>query len=85
MKFDFLQVKKRKIKGHGADDIGDFEIKGEIKHGEVEFEKRYHGKHTVHYKGELHDDKTIVGHWKIPEYGLEDAFEISRAHHHDSY
>lgn len=43
MTFETLKVKKSKIRGHGHDAIGEFEIKGKVKHGEVEFTKQYIG------------------------------------------
>ena len=73
MIFETLKVKKTKIRGHGTDPNGEFEIKGKIKHGEVEFTKQYIGKHAVQYTGNL-DGHTISGHWSIPEYNLKDEF-----------
>lgn len=69
MIFETLKVKKSKIRGHGSDVNGDFEIKGKINHDEVEFTKQYIGKHAVHYSGKL-EGHTLSGNWSIPEYGL---------------
>ena len=43
MQFDVLKIMKKKIKGEGHDGVGLFEIKGKVKHDEVEFTKQYIG------------------------------------------
>lgn len=53
MHFKKLSIKGEKIKGKGKDDIGKFSLKGKFYGSthQVEFEKKYKGKHTVHYHG----------------------------------
>ena len=47
MTFDTFKIKKTKIRGHGSDANGEFEIKGKVDHDKVEFTKQYIGKHAV--------------------------------------
>lgn len=79
MKLGSLKIKGEKISGRGEDVNGHFLIDGRIApHGELEFQKQYIGKHTVHYKGTL-NYLVITGTWAIPDYGIGDAFMLSRA------
>ena len=73
-----IKFKKGTISGQGQDEVGKFQINGHISpSGELEFTKAYEGKHTVHYKGQR-SYRVIRGHWSIPQYGISDAFEISK-------
>jgi outer membrane receptor for ferrienterochelin and colicin len=82
MKFEVLKINKKKIRGEGHDENGQFEIKGKISHDEVKFTKQYHGAHAVEYSGKLEGHK-LHGYWSIPSLGMQDAFEITRLHSGD--
>ena len=71
MQFDVLKIMKKKIKGEGHDGVGLFEIKGKVKHDEVEFTKQYIGQHAVEYSGKL-EGHTVTGYWSIPSMALQD-------------
>ncbi len=71
MKFDVLKIKKKKIKGEGHDEVGQFKINGRVNHDEVEFSKEYVGKHTVEYSGKL-EGHTLSGNWSIASFGMQD-------------
>ena len=79
MIFETLKIKKSKIRGHGSDVNGEFEIKGKVDHDKVEFTKQYIGKHAVEYSGTL-EGHTIRGKWSISSFGLEDEFELKKQH-----
>jgi len=55
-----------KIKGKGKDEVGKFKIKGHFNAhtGEVRFEKKYKGKHSVDYKGHFRGSD-VVGQWSV--------------------
>ena len=51
MSFDKFFVEDGIIKGMGVDTVGEFDIEGTVKNGEVYFDKQYRGQHNVIYKG----------------------------------
>lgn len=79
MIFETLKIKKSKIRGHGSDVNGEFEIKGKVDHDKVEFTKQYIGQHAVEYSGTL-EGHTLSGKWSISSFGLEDEFELKKQH-----
>ena len=69
MHFNSLHISPHgKIVGSGSDRVGRFTIKGNVyKRKQVDFVKRYVGKHSVHYKGKLVNGR-ITGRWNIGRY-----------------
>jgi len=56
-----------KIWGSGSDNVGNFQISGNMKpHNQrLSFHKQYQGAHTVEYKGRM-EGNHITGNWEIP-------------------
>merc|ERR1712228_106634 len=77
-----LKISKRSIKGSGRDELGSFIINGSFRGSDwsaanasqFEFDKTYHGKHSVKYQGHLHDDLSMQGFWIIPSLKLGGFF-----------
>ena len=83
MAFDLFVVRKKLklIKGHGRDDVGEFDINGIVEDNEkdIKFIKYYLGAHFVTYEGKLENGKKkITGKWTLED-GMSDSFEITRA------
>ena len=72
-----------RMSGAGADDIGDFVIRGsyDASTKEVWWTKVYPGSHSVHYKG-YREIKGIWGLWEIPPVAT-DGFHIWPRSHGD--
>ena len=55
------------VSGDGSDAVGGFSLNGQLQNGWMHFKKHYHGKHTVDYKGQCHDNSGwFRGNWEIP-------------------
>jgi hypothetical protein len=54
------------MQGHGVDRVGSFSMEGtyDATTGDCEWTKRYHGRHSVYYKG-INDGHGIWGVWEI--------------------
>lgn len=52
------------MKGHGTDDVGEFDINGYDKDGVIKFFKKYIDQHTVEYTGKL-EGTVISGNWEV--------------------
>ena len=55
------------ITGKGSDPVGQFTINGTKKGDEVNFMKKYTGKHVVAYQGKQDKEGKITGSWLIPK------------------
>ena len=68
-----VTMERSAIRGSRRDDLGNFSIVGAFcgsdwsapNASEFEFNKSYPGKHTVQFKGHLHDDLTTQDKWEI--------------------
>ena len=74
MTFDELVISDGIIIGKGSDEVGEFYINGYVKGTKINFIKKYHGKHTVLYKGHIDDKNVIKGKWQLE--AMEDNFEL---------
>ena len=86
MHLDSLKFRDGKVSGRGEDNVGTFDIKGQIeKNGHLWFVKQYHGKHAVRYEG-VRNYHEIHGRWKIEAYHMEDSFHLTKVYSdkHDS-
>jgi hypothetical protein len=78
-----LNIFNNQVKGHGADEVGNFTINGDWNpNGNVAFVKQYIGKHNVHYEG-TYDGVRVQGQWKIPSANMCDAFMIEKMYPYD--
>ena len=77
----------RTIKGSGNDEIGDFDIHGELNlaasknHFNVDFVKIYRSAHSIYYKAtiEVTNTTSMSGHWYFTKNGQpEDEFLLNR-------
>lgn len=67
------------IEGEGSDEVGDFEFRGNF-NGEgnkVRFEKRYIGKHSIYYEGDVTmEPASIEGSWGFEPGSHDGTFKI---------
>jgi len=61
-----MRVSEFGVFGTGSDDVGDFNIRGDVQDNYVSFAKTYIGAHTVLYHGYMENMNEIKGEWKIP-------------------
>lgn len=76
MSFTALIVKDGAVLGNGTDEVGDFNIVGHYNLTKVKFIKKYHGKHTVEYRGLFDGPNKIQGKWSIG--GTSDDFTLEK-------
>ena len=76
MKLHSFKVEDNTINGSGVDEIGEFEINGNIDGDDVKFMKQYKNMHPVEYQGKFNDEKTVIeGNWYLG-LDLTDKFKI---------
>lgn len=75
MEFKPLLVKDGVVQGHGSDAVGEFHIFGHHNEKKVKFIKQYIGKHSVEYKGHVHNGTKLTGKWEVS--GLTGDFELN--------
>jgi hypothetical protein len=80
MIIEHMNIFNDKIKGKGADEVGEFIVNGDSKYGKISFVKQYIGKHSVSYEGTTQDERRIEGKWSItsPTSNISDAFVLER-------
>ena len=68
MKFDnMIMEQDGALRGSGSDAVGGFNLSGHCsENGHTEINKKYHGAHTVHYRGQMDNNGWIKGKWEIP-------------------
>ena len=80
MEFQNMRIQQSgQIVGGGADEVGQFEINGQVngspQHGQVNFIKQYIGQHKIVYKGVL-TNGVINGKWGFDMNNPQDDFMI---------
>ena len=60
-----LAFRGDQLAGQGSDIIGDFEITGTLREGNVSISKNYVGAHSVDYFGTYDGEGTLQGAWSI--------------------
>jgi len=62
MEFNPLLIKFGVVKGHGFDEVGEFDVNGFHTSKKVFFKKQYIGKHAVMYEGTFtHEGRHVKG------------------------
>eukprot|EP00347_Sterkiella_histriomuscorum_P011882 403370740 len=74
MTFEKLVIASGVILGKGTDEVGDFYINGYQKGLKIKYIKKYHGKHSVLYKGTIENGNVVRGQWKLDD--MTDDFEL---------
>ncbi len=70
-----LAVDYDRIAGKGQDEVGQFDIAGEVHSLKFTFTKKYKGQHTVHYHGNFLDAmETMQGFWGLKTKRNDGAF-----------
>ncbi len=75
--FESVTVTNTAIQGMGIDEVGEFDLYGEVSGNFVNFTKQYRGKHAIAYHGTINDaHTTIEGHWGFFQGDKRDKFLI---------
>lgn len=63
MKEFVIEIANGKLRGSGADIIGDFVLRGRMDNDEIVIQKTYFGRHSVDYLGKKHGEGLYYGQW----------------------